>query len=69
MYFQREGKLQYDWGGAGMTEEVINITKFKQSFGGTPVTYYDFTEVNGAAARLVTGLSEIKSGMRKQRHT
>lgn len=68
LYFKQQGKAQYDWGGAGMTEEVINITKFKQSFGGTPVTYYDFTEVNGAAAKLITGLSEVKNGMQKRQH-
>lgn len=60
LYFKRAGKTAYDWGGAGRTEEVINITRFKESFGGTPVTYYDFTEVKGFRAKLVVRLSNWK---------
>lgn len=60
LYFKAAGKASYDWGGAGTTEEVINITRFKQSFGGTPVTYYDATEVLGWKAKLVNMLSALK---------
>lgn len=60
LYFKNAGKISYDWGGAGRAEDVINITKFKESFGGTPVTYYDFTEVKGLKAKLVVKLSDWK---------
>ena len=65
LYFKNIGKTTYDWGGAGRTEEVINITKFKESFGGTPVTYYDFTEVKGLWAKLVMWLSGLKRRCRR----
>lgn len=61
LYFKKTAKIQYDWGGAGTTEDVINITKFKQSFGGTPVTYYDYTEIKGIKAKLVVFLSNLKN--------
>jgi len=51
-YYKSLGKLVYDWGGAGMEEDVIHITEFKKSFGGEPVTYYDFEQVNGLMAKL-----------------
>lgn len=63
LYFKNAGKTKYDWGGAGKTEDVINITKFKESFGGVPVTYYDFCEIKGIKAGLVTLLSNIKNGL------
>lgn len=52
LYYKSLGKTVYDWGGAGMGEDVIHITEFKRSFGGTPVTYRDFEQVNGLAARF-----------------
>lgn len=51
-YFKKQGKKRYDWGGAGHTEDVIHITEFKESFGGTPAYYYNFEQVKGLAARL-----------------
>jgi len=51
-HFKAQGKLRYDWGGAGHTEDVIHITEFKESFGGTPACYYNFEKVKGPAARL-----------------
>lgn len=51
-YYKALGKAVYDWGGAGMEEDVVHITEFKKSFGGTPVTYYDFEQVNGLTAKL-----------------
>ncbi len=51
-YYKTLGKKVYDWGGAGMEEDVVHITEFKKSFGGTPVTYYDFEQVNGLRAKL-----------------
>lgn len=51
-YYKALGKKVYDWGGAGMEEDVVHITEFKKSFGGIPVTYYDFEQVNGLMAKL-----------------
>ena len=65
LYFKDLGKVFYDWGGAGRTEEVINITKFKESFGGTPTTYYDFTRVNGMKAKLVMFMANVKRKIRR----
>ena len=51
-HFKEIGKTRYDWGGAGHTEDVIHITEFKESFGGTPAVYYSFEQVNGLMAKL-----------------
>lgn len=51
-YYKNLGKKVYDWGGAGTEDEIIHITEFKRSFGGEPVTYYDFEQVNGPVAKL-----------------
>lgn len=59
LYFKKMGKEQYDWGGAGKGEDVENITKFKESFGGEPAVFYNGEEVRGQAAKLyhaATGL-------------
>lgn len=51
-HFKENGIINYDWGGAGHTEDVIHITEFKESFGGAPVNYCNFEQVNGFAAKL-----------------
>lgn len=60
LYFKEQGLSVYDWGGAGKEEEVINITKFKESFGGMERIYYDFEETRGFKARLFKILAGIK---------
>lgn len=50
-HFKESGKKRYDWGGAGHTEDVLAITEFKESFGGTPAEYCNFEQVNGLMAR------------------
>ncbi|MDE6421595.1 MAG: hypothetical protein K2K87_13885 [Lachnospiraceae bacterium] len=52
LFFKNMGKEQYDWGGAGRTGDVESITKFKESFGGEPATFYNGEEVRGAAPKL-----------------
>ena len=59
-YFKQKGLKTYDWGGAGKGEDVASITEFKESFGGTPVTYFDSECVVGLKASLVSGISELK---------
>lgn len=52
LFFKRMGKEQYDWGGAGKTEEVKSITTFKESFGGEPAAFYNGVEVRGVMPKL-----------------
>ncbi|MCM1103088.1 MAG: peptidoglycan bridge formation glycyltransferase FemA/FemB family protein [Clostridium sp.] len=52
LFFKKMGKEQYDWGGAGRTEDVESITKFKESFGGKTAVFYNGEEVRGAAPKL-----------------
>lgn len=61
LHFKSKGLVKYDWGGAGISEEVASITEFKESFGGTHVTYYDCQQVNGLKAKLIVLLSNIKN--------
>ena len=58
-YFKQLDLKTYDWGGAGRGEDVIHITEFKESFGGTPVTFYNAEAVNGIKARLFRILVRI----------
>lgn len=58
-YFKGLGLSTYDWGGAGRGEDVIHITEFKESFGGTPATFYNYEAVNGILARLFKLLVRI----------
>lgn len=59
LHFKTMGLSVYDWGGAGRGEDVINITEFKESFGGVLKIYYDFEEVRGLKARLFKILISI----------
>ena len=58
-YFKGIGLKAYDWGGAGRGEDVIHITEFKESFGGTPATYCNFEQVNGILAKAFKLLIKI----------
>ena len=58
-YFKSIGLSESDWGGAGTAEDVASITEFKKSFGGTPMQYYDFEEVNGIKAKMFKLLAKI----------
>lgn len=58
-YYKDLGLTTYDWGGAGRGEDVIHITEFKESFGGTTVTYCNYEQVNGILAKLFKVLVKI----------
>lgn len=58
-YLKALGLTTYDWGGAGRGEDVIHITEFKESFGGTPVTYCNYEQVNGILAKTFKWLINI----------
>ena len=58
MYFKSKGKKIYDWGGAGTSKEVENITKFKKSFGGEEVIQYNARVHSGLIANLFRILIE-----------
>ncbi len=59
MYFKKMGKTIYDWGGAGLREEVKNITEFKESFGGQELYYYDCEDTVGLRAEAVKGIINL----------
>lgn len=52
LHFKEKGLTIYDWGGAGRDEDVINITQFKESFGGSPEKSYNYEAVKGFMAHL-----------------
>jgi len=59
LFFKQLGKTTYDWGGAGLDEEVASITHFKESFGGQVQIYYNFEMVNGVWPKVIAGLSGL----------
>ena len=59
MYFKELGKTVYDWGGAGLREEVKSITEFKESFGGDELYYYDCEDAVGLKAEAVKGIINL----------
>jgi len=59
LWFKEQNKERYDWGGAGMNEEVESITKFKESFGGTPAVYYNAEETRGILPGAYKGLTGL----------
>lgn len=69
LYFKEIGVESYDWGGVTWNEEnpgkLAGINKFKQSFGGKPVSYYSETVVMSGKAKLFKRLSKLKSRIKK----
>ena len=59
LYFKNAGKSTYDWGGAGLSDEVKAITEFKASFGGEELYYYDCEDLVGTMAHAVKGLINL----------
>ena len=59
LFFKERGLTEYDWGGAGKTEDVASITKFKEAFGGVPETDYEFEEVHGILAHMFKFLVNV----------
>lgn len=60
LYFKRLGKTIYDWGGAGLEEEVESITRFKESFGGEARIYYNGESVQGGLPGAVAWASRLR---------
>lgn len=60
MYLKKMGKQIYDWGGAGENEDVIQITRFKESFGGEKKVHYNFEEKQGILAKLFGLLIKLR---------
>lgn len=64
LYLKKLGVASYDWGGVTWNEEdqgiLTGINKFKQSFGGEPVSYYSETVVMTNKAKLLRALSRMK---------
>lgn len=61
LHFKQNGQQFYDWGGAGLGEDVASITEFKESFGGERVRFYHCYEVVGIKAKLARALIGLKS--------
>lgn len=59
LFFKEKGLKIYDWGGAGLGEDVANITKFKESFGGIPEKSYEYEEVRGLKAHVFKWIVNI----------
>lgn len=57
--FKKMGISEYDWGGAGHTEDVQHITEFKESFGGSYKEYYHFEEIRGIIPKLFMILAKL----------
>lgn len=67
LFFKNMGKEQYDWGGAGKTEDVESITKFKESFGGEPAVFYNGEEVRGAMPKLYRAATGLVGRITKEK--
>lgn len=59
LYYRDKGIKEYDWGGAGRSEEVIRITEFKESFGGYIEKSYSGEMAIGIKAHLFKLLVKI----------
>ena len=46
LYFKEKGISEYDWGGINDLDQPNDIAKFKMSFGGVPVKYYNYLVSN-----------------------
>ena len=72
-YLKQRGIESYDWGGVTWNEEdagiLAGINKFKQSFGGRPVSYYSETVLITLKAKVLHQLSHIKSMMKSKRRS
>ncbi len=71
LHFKEAGITVYDWGGAGKGEDVINITEFKESFGGAPREDHDIEVATGFKAKLfkfiVSAMDDAILGMIRKR--
>lgn len=63
LLFKDMGITSYDWGGVTWNEEdagvLKGINKFKESFGGQPVSYYSETVVLTLKAKLFLKLKKV----------
>ena len=64
LYFKEKGIQKYDWGGAGEGEDVIGITRFKESFGGEKTFLYNSEVKQGIIAKAVYGLLVLRKKLR-----
>lgn len=52
LYLKNKGIIRYDWGGIASFEQPNGIDKFKMSFGGSPIQYYNCTIEKSLRAKL-----------------
>lgn len=66
LFWKKEGKERYDWGGVSSLENPNGIDAFKFKFGGEPLTYYNIYEGVSWIGRLaVTVLKKRKERAEK----
>ena len=61
LYFKDKGYVEYDWGGVFAFDSDDGIDKFKRTFGGKPVEYFNVS-VSGS---ILGRLSEFVMNLRK----
>lgn len=59
-YLKGIGVTRYDWGGVASPTEPNGIDKFKMSFGGSPITYYNVLEVQSLRAKLLRACRSLR---------
>ncbi len=65
LFFKGKGVKRYDWGGVMSLEEPNGIDKFKMSFGGEPVEYYNIGINNTLKAKMAKWIVKFKKKGRK----
>lgn len=58
-YFKNNGYSSYDWGGISSLNEPNGIDRFKMSFGGTPIQYYDETVLMSLKYRVFSKIIRL----------
>ena len=68
LYLKEKGVESYDWGGVTWNEDdpgiLAGINRFKQSFGGKPVSYYSETVLLSMKAKVFHQLSLLKARLK-----
>ena len=62
LFFQKQGKEIYDWGGVSSLEEPNGIDAFKFKFGGEPLTYYNAYQGSSLLGKAVVAIMKRRTG-------
>ena len=64
LYFKEKGIVEYDWGGINDLNQPNDIAKFKMSFGGTPIKYYNYYVSNTLLGNILLKLFFLKQSQK-----